>query len=109
MKTNATVDAFSSDHWMNGNLDSLSWVINPPTISENSKDVLEFKSWGSSPATRKYWTHRGMVYAELLKSPSTGMPKIIVVSSGPLFILYLAISFGSSYFAVLNRHLLTKP
>jgi hypothetical protein len=40
MKTNATVDAFSSDHWMNGNLDSLSWVINPPTISENSKDVL---------------------------------------------------------------------
>jgi hypothetical protein len=50
--------------------------------SENSKDVLEFKSWGSSPATRKYWTHRGMVYAELLKSPSTGMPKIIVVSSG---------------------------
>ena len=40
MNTNAPVDAFSSDHWMNGNLDSLSWVINPPTISENSKDVL---------------------------------------------------------------------
>jgi len=40
MKTNATVGEFSSDGWMNGSLDSLSWVINPPTISENSKDVL---------------------------------------------------------------------
>ena len=48
----------------------------------SGKEVTRFKAWGKSPTTREFWTHRGIVYAELLKSPSTGMPKIIVVQSG---------------------------
>ena len=46
------------------------------------KEIVRFKSWGKSPASREYWTHRGIVYAELLKSPSTGMQKIVVIESG---------------------------
>jgi hypothetical protein len=48
----------------------------------SGKEIVQFRAWGKSPKSRQYWTHKGVVYAELLKSPSTGMPKIIVVSSG---------------------------
>jgi hypothetical protein len=50
--------------------------------SGENANVVKFKAWGMSPETSKDWTHRGIVYAELLKSPSTGMPKIIVIQSG---------------------------
>ena len=49
---------------------------------DSAKEIVQFRAWGKSPESREYWTHKGVVYAELLKSPSTGMPKIIVVSSG---------------------------
>lgn len=63
--------------------DSSNFILNQAIKSRSFKkesDVVLFKAWGKSPESREYWTHRGIVYAELLKSPSTGMQKIVVVS-----------------------------
>jgi hypothetical protein len=51
-------------------------------FQKESGDLVRFKAWGKSPESREYWTHKGIVYAELIKSPSTGMQKIVVVQSG---------------------------
>eukprot|EP00939_MAST-03C_sp_MAST-3C-sp1_P001842 g1842.t1 len=42
-------------------------------------DVVNFRAWGES--TNKPWTHRGIVYAELIVG-SKGLPKLVVVQSG---------------------------
>lgn len=50
--------------------------------NSNTNEIVRFKAWGQSPNSRKYWTHRGIVYIELMKSSSTGMQKMVVVESG---------------------------
>ena len=49
---------------------------------EGGEGIVKCVKWGESGVSSKFWSHTGVVYAELTKAAKTGMPKLVVVQSG---------------------------